>query len=346
MLSYTPVPSLDTVLTEEALNRLLEPVRTSVQREELLWPLFFDPIRTPRRTPQCSATPSCSVPTTRGNPSTSMNLYTPTRSTRDTPAPEIFVPQQYKRETSILSTDSRFDPNDHFHDPLLDPRYLSFLFRMIYERVRNPTPNFPSCIVVPVERLIYRPWFEHPDPTVHLEDYTVHCNINEVYVQATPYGMDHRRCILGYSPTPVDLFPSGQGDIFSLFFLKEDIVYPWLRSAGLQVAKNKSRFRTAWIRGEIDYGHEFPGQFFRALSSIQLKFAKFIIDIADYVINLAARKIAICNRDAFASYLALGVDEHSDWVLSQDFWQYFTDTRGPNVPHVSFLSRTLRSRCV
>jgi len=78
-----------------------------------------------------------------------MNLYTPTRSTRAaTPAPEIFVPQQYKRETSILSTDSRFDPNDHFHDPLLDPRYLAFLFRTVYERVWNPTPNFPSCIVV------------------------------------------------------------------------------------------------------------------------------------------------------------------------------------------------------
>ena len=276
-----------------------------------------------------------------------MNLYTPTRSTRAaTPAPEIFVPQQYKRETSILSTDSRFDPNDHFHDPLLDPRYLAFLFRTVYEHVRNPTPNFPSCIVVPVERLIYRPWFEHPDPTVHLEDYTVHCNINKVYVQATPYGMDHRGCILGYSPTPIDLFPSGQGDIFSLFFLKEDIVYPWLQSAGLQVAKNKSRLRTAWMRGQIDYGHEFPGRFFRALSSIQMKFAKFVIDITDYVINPAAKKVAICNRDALASYLALGVDEHGDWVLSQDFWQYFTDTRGPNVPHASFLSRTLRSRCV
>ena len=140
MSLYTPIPSLDTVLTEEALNRLLEPIRTSVQREELLRPLFFDPIRTPHHTPQRSATPSCSVPTTRGNPSTSMNLYTPTRSTQNTPAPEVFVPQQYKRETSILSTNSRFDPNDHFHDPLLDPRYLLFLFRTVYERVRNPTP--------------------------------------------------------------------------------------------------------------------------------------------------------------------------------------------------------------
>jgi len=124
MSSYTPVPSLDTVLTKEALNRQLELVRTSQQQEELLRPLFYDPIRTPHR----SATPSCSVPTTRGNPSTSMNLYMPTHSTWATPAPELFVPQQYEREHSILSTNSRFDPNDHFYDPLLDPCYLAFLF--------------------------------------------------------------------------------------------------------------------------------------------------------------------------------------------------------------------------
>jgi len=321
-------------------------VRTSVQREELLRPLFYDPIWTPRRTPQHSVTPSCSVPTTRGNPSTSMNLYTPTRSTQSTPAPEFFVPKQYERESSILSTDSRFDPNDNWHNPLLDPRYLLFILRSVYERVRNPTPNFASCIVIPVERLIYLPWYEYPESTIHLEDYTVHCNINEVYVQATPFGADHRGCILGYNPTPIDLFPSGQGDIFLLFFLKEDVCYPWLWSAGLRVARNKSRFRTAWIRGEIDYGQEFPGKFFRALSSIQMKFAKFVVDISDYVINPAAGKIAVCNREALASYLALGVNEHGDWFLSQDFWQYFTDTRGPNVPHASFLSRTLRSRRV
>jgi len=100
------------------------------------------------------------------------------------------------------------------------------------------------------------------------------------------------------------------------------------------------------MRGEIDYGQEFPGKFFCALSSIQMKFAKFVEDISDYVINPAAGKIAVCNREALASYLALGVDEHGDWFLSHDFWQYFTDTRGPNVPHASFLSRTLRSRRV
>jgi len=225
-----------------------------------------------------------------------MNLYT--RSARATPAPEIFVPQQYERELSILSTDSCFNPNDHFHDPLLDLRYLAFILRSVYQRVRNPEPNFPSCIVVPVERLIYLPWYEYPKATIHLEDYTVHCNIHEVYVQATPFRMDHRGCILGFSPTVTDLFPSGQGDIFLLFFLKEDICYPWLRSTGLRVARNKSRFRTAWIRGEIDYGKEFPGKFFRALSSIQQKFAKFVIDIEDYVINPAAGKVAICNRTA------------------------------------------------
>ena len=156
--------------------------------------------------------------------------------------------------------------------------------------------------------------------------------------------MDHRGCVLGFSPTVADLFPSGQGDIFSMFFLKEDICYPWLRSAGLRVARNKSHFRTAWMRGEIDYGKEFPGKFFHALSSIQMKFAKFVVDISDYVINPVAGKIAVCNREVLASYLALGVDEHGDWVLSQDFWQYFTDMRGPNVPHASFLSHTLCPR--
>jgi len=342
MSSYTPVPSLDTVLTEEALNRLLEPVQTSQQREELLWPLFYDAIQTPCR----SATPSCSIPTTRGNPSTSMNLYMPTCSTRATPAPELFIPQQYERELSILSTDSRFDPNNHFHDPLLDPRYLAFILCSVYERVQNPDPNFPSCIVIPVERLIYLPWYEYPEPTIHLEDYTIHCNINEVYVQATPFHMDHCGCILSFSPTPVDLFPSGQGDIFSMFFLKEDICYPWLRSTGLRVARNKSHFRQAWLRGEIYYGQKFPGKSFRALSSIQQKFTKFVIDISDYVINPAAGKVAVCNREALAAYLALGVNEHGDWVLSQDFWQYFTDTHSPNVPHASFLSRTLCPRCV
>jgi len=65
-----------------------------------------------------------------------MNLYTPTRSTRaPTPVPEVFVPRQYEREGSILSNDSRFDPNDHFHNPLLDPRYLAFILRSVYERV-------------------------------------------------------------------------------------------------------------------------------------------------------------------------------------------------------------------
>jgi len=273
-----------------------------------------------------------------------MNLYTPTHSTRTTPALEMFIPQQYERELSILSTDSRFDPNDHFHDPLLDPRYLAFILHSVYERVRNPDPNFPSCIVVPMERLIYLPWYEYPEPTIHLKDYTVHCNINEVYVQATPFRMDHRGCILGFSPTPIDLFPSGQGDIFSLFFLKEDICYPWLRSAGLWVARNKSRFRQAWLRGEIDYGKEFPGNFFHALSSIQQKFTKLVVDNSDYVINPAAGKIAVCNREALAAYLALGVNKHGNWVLSQDFWQYFTDTRVPNVPHASFLSCTLHPR--
>jgi len=42
-----------------------------------------------------------------------------------------------------------------------------------------------------------------------------------------------------------------------------------------------------------------------------MKFAKFVVDISDYVINPAAGKIA--------TYLALGVDEHGDWFLSHDF---------------------------
>jgi len=274
-----------------------------------------------------------------------MGLYTPTCSARVTPAPEIFVPQQYEREHSILSTDSHFDPNDHFHDPLLDPRYLAFILCSVYQRVRNPEPNFPSCIVIPVERLIYLAWYEYPEPTIHLEDYTIHCNVHEVYVQATPFHIDHCSCILSFSPTVADLFPSGQGDIFSMFFLKEDICYPRLRSVGLRVARNKSHFRQAWLRGEIDFGRGFPGKFFRSLSFIQQKFAKFVIDISDYVINPAAGKVAVCNRAALAAYLALGVDEHGDWVLSQDFWQYFTDTHGPCQDHVQLrtLIQLLRS---
>ena len=188
-----------------------------------------------------------------------------------------------------------------------------------------------------MERLIYLPWYEYPEPTIHLKDYTVHCNINKVYVQATPFRMDHHGCILGFSPTATDLFPTGQGDIFSLFFLKEDICYPWLWSAGLRVARNKSRFRQAWLRGEIDYGQEFPGKFFCALSSIQLKFAKFVVDISDYVINPAAGKIAICNREALAAYLALGVGEHGDWVLSQDFCRHPWSHRTPCILPLLYL---------
>jgi len=272
-----------------------------------------------------------------------MGLYTPTRSAQVTPALETFIPKQYEREHSVLSTDSQFDPN-HFHDPLLDPHYLVFLLHLVYQQVQNPDPNFSSCIVIPVERIIYAPWFEHPDPIVHLEDYTVHCTVNEFYIQPTPFHMDHHDCILGFSPTVANLFPSGQGDIFSMFFLKEDICYPWLWSAGLHVVQNKSHFRQAWLRGEIDYGKEFPGKFFRALSYIQQKFAKFVIDISDYVINPVAAKVAVCNQTALAAQFALGVDEHSDWILSQDFWHYFIDTHGPSVPHASFLSHTLRPR--
>jgi len=126
MSSSTPVPSLDTILTEEALRLLLEPVRDSVEREERLRSLYIGPARTHQ-----SVSP-CSIPTTRGNPSTSMGLYTPTRSRALTPGPELFVPKQYEREGSILSTDPDFDPNDHWHDPLLDPRYLAFILRSVY----------------------------------------------------------------------------------------------------------------------------------------------------------------------------------------------------------------------
>jgi len=317
MSSSTPVPSLNTILTEEALCQLLEPVRDSVEHEERLCSLYIGPARTHQ-----SVTP-CSIPTTRGDPSTSMGLYTPTRSRASTPAPDLFIPKQYEREGSILSTDPDFDPNDHWHNPLLDPRYLAFVLWSVYQRVWDPTPNFPSQIVIPVERLIYLPWFEHPDPVVHLEDCIVQCNEQEVSVHVTPFHADHEGCILGFSPTVADLFPSGFGDIFSMFFLKEDMCYPWLRSAGLQVARNKTRFRNVWLRGEIDFGVQFPGKFFRSLLSIQQKFAKLVIDITNYVVNPAARKVAVCNQEVLASYLALGVDEHGDWILGQDFLAIF-----------------------
>lgn len=34
--------------------------------------------------------------------------------------------------------------------------------------------------------------------------------------------------VLGWTPTPEELFPLGMGGVFALFFLKEDIYYPWL----------------------------------------------------------------------------------------------------------------------
>jgi len=230
MSSFTSnqsIPSLKTVLTKEALNQLLEPVRDSVQREERLWSLYIGPAWT-----HCSLTPY-SIPTTRGNPSMSMGLYTPTCSRLLSPTATEFIPKQYERESSIESTDSQFDPNNHFHNPLLDPRYLVFLLRLVYQRARDPAPNFASCIIVPLERLIYILWFENPSPVVHLEESTVRCTRTEFSIQPTTYPEDHQGCILGFTPAVTDLFPNGQGDIFSMFFLKEDMCYPWLWSLGL-----------------------------------------------------------------------------------------------------------------
>ena len=268
----------------------------------------------------------------------------PTHSRALSLATMEFIPRQYERESSILSTDSRFDPNDHFHNPLLDPRYLAFLLRPVYQRVQDPTPNFFSCIVVPVERLVYLLWFEHPSLVVHLKESSIHCTRTEFVVSPTTYPEDHHRCVLGFTPDVANLFPSGQGNIFSRFFLKEDICYPWLWSLGLWVARNHTCFRQAWLWGEVDFGKEYPGRFFCSLLFIQKEFAKFVIDIGNYVINPAADKIAVCNRAVLAAQLALGVDKQGDWTLSQGFWQYFTDMHGPDVPHASFLSCTLHLR--
>jgi len=181
-----------------------------------------------------------------------MGLYTPT--SHRAISPPLFIPKQQERESSITSTDPHYDPNNVvFHNPLLDPQYLAFLLHLVYQRVQNPNSNFFSSSIVPVEHIITAPWFEHPDPIVHLEDFSVHATHNDFYIQPTPYREDHHFCILGFTLMVADLFPTGQGDIFSLFFLKEDVCYPWLQSIGLHIAWNKSRFRQAWLQGEVDF---------------------------------------------------------------------------------------------
>lgn len=100
--------------------------------------------------------------------------------------------------------------------------------------------------------------------------------------------------VIGWTPTPEELFPLDMGDIFSLFFLKEDVFYPWLRELGYQKARNTSRFQRAWLSGEVNYVN---GELrcFHSLLFVQRKFAEFIHQLSDHVVNTEARKITILN---------------------------------------------------
>ena len=95
-------------------------------------------------------------------------------------------------------------------------------------------------------------------------------------------------------PTPEELFPLDMGDIFAFFFLKEDMLYPWLRDLGYQTAWNTSRFQKVWMQHEINYANG-DMRFFHSLLFIQKKFAEFVCQISDHVVNPEARKITIIN---------------------------------------------------
>ena len=76
-------------------------------------------------------------------------------------------------------------------------------------------------------QVITAPWYEHPYPITYWPQ--------ENSKEFQPY-------ILGWTPTPEELFPLDMGDIFTLFFLKEDMYYLWLQQLGYQMARNTSQF--------------------------------------------------------------------------------------------------------
>lgn len=229
---------------------------------------------------------------------------------------------------------SNGDPNDvpihlYGNNGQWNPEILAKRLRSVYARVNLPEPNYIPLAIIPVERVIIAPWYEHPLSTTVWP--------RESSGEFEPY-------ILGWTPVPEEIFPLGMGDIFALFFLREDVYYPWLRALGFQTARNTSRFRKAWIRNEVQYANG-EKRCFRSLLFIQKRFAEFVCSIADHVVNPEARKVTILNREAVASLLALSVDDRGNWNLSDDFWHYFTDARGPHaLPYAGNFSRTLRAR--
>ena len=226
------------------------------------------------------------------------------------------------------------DPSDlpihlYGNNGLWNPEYLARRLCSVFTCMNNPQPNYIALACLPVKCMIVAPWYEHPLPTTMWPW--------ESSEEFQPY-------IMGWTPTPEELFPLDMGDIFALFFLKEDIYYPWLRQLGYQTAWNTSQFRKAWLKDEVQYANG-EKRCFCSLLFVQKRFAEFVDQISDHVVNAEARKVTILNQDAVASLLALGVNDLGDWLLSNNFWHYFTDACSPHyLPYAGNVTRTLRPR--
>lgn len=207
--------------------------------------------------------------------------------------------------------------------PLIWIIWLNFSV-LFFAWTNIPQPNYIGTATIPSECFIQVPWFQNPYPITTWNWDSVE---------------EFKPWVLSWTPTPDELFPSGVWVIFALFFLKQDIYYPWLCDLDFHVAKNTSRFRTAWLRGEMGL-ERYEGCCLCTFLFVQKKFTEFIQQILNHVINPAARKIAILNGEVVASIIMLGLDKFENWYLSNDFWAYFTDAHAglalPNATHLPF----------
>ena len=95
------------------------------------------------------------------------------------------------------------------------------------------------------------------------------------------------------------------------------------------------------MRGDVQYVNG-EMRCFHSLLFVQKRFAEFIHQISDHVINPEARKVMILNREAVASILTLGVNDRGDWLLSDNFWHYFTNACSPHLlPYAANFTHTL-----
>ena len=227
------------------------------------------------------------------------------------------------------------DPNDlpiHLYggNGLWNPEFLAHQLQSVFAQTNYPMPNYIALACIPVEQVIVTPWYKHPLLTTMWP--------HESSKEFEPY-------IMGWIPTPEKPFPLNMGDIFALFSLKEDVYYSWLRQLGYQVACNTSHFRRAWLLGDVQYAN---GEkcCFHSLLFVQKHFAEFVHQISNHVVNAEAHKVTILNREVVAALLALGVNNRGDWLLSNNFWCYFTDACGPHyLPYASNVPHTLCARC-